>query len=65
MAVGHNKFRPIASKILEKKDFKENTMKKAIILLVLVSAVVLTSCSSYSCPTYSKAPQKASSESRI
>jgi len=33
-------------------------MKKAIILAVLAAAFILTSCSSYTCPTYSKAPQK-------
>jgi PBP1b-binding outer membrane lipoprotein LpoB len=38
--------------------YKEKTMKKASILVVLAAAVVLSSCSTYTCPTYSKAPQE-------
>jgi len=33
-------------------------MKKAVTLVVLATAIVLSSCTSYTCPTYSKAPQK-------
>jgi outer membrane protein assembly factor BamE (lipoprotein component of BamABCDE complex) len=34
-----------------------NKMKKAV-LLVILAAGVLTSCSTYTCPTYAKAPQQ-------
>jgi len=41
-------------------------MKKSVALLILVASVVMSSCSSYTCPTYSKAPQKAlKKETRI
>ena len=41
-------------------------MKKTVALVVLVASIVLTSCSSYTCPTYSKAPQKvAAKETKI
>ncbi|CAN5412431.1 hypothetical protein BH09BAC3_BH09BAC3_05080 [soil metagenome] len=33
-------------------------MKKTATLVILAAAIVLSSCSSYTCPTYSKAPQK-------
>ena len=36
----------------------EKRMKKAVTLMVLAAAIVLSSCSSYTCPTYSKALQK-------
>ena len=41
-------------------------MKKTVALVVLAASIVLTSCSSYTCPTYSKAPQKvAAKETKI
>ncbi|MFM9838429.1 MAG: hypothetical protein ACKVOQ_09210 [Cyclobacteriaceae bacterium] len=33
-------------------------MKKSVALLILVAMVTVSACSSYTCPTYSKAPQK-------
>ena len=45
---------------------KIKNMKKTVALVVLAASIVLTSCSSYTCPTYSKAPQKvAAKESKI
>lgn len=35
-------------------------MKKSIVILIAV-AMTLASCSVYTCPTYSKAPQKKTS----
>ncbi len=41
-------------------------MKKSIAILILVVAVMVSACSTYTCPTYSKAPaQKTSKETRI
>ena len=36
----------------------EMNMKKAIILVVVASAIAWSSCTSYTCPTYSKGQQK-------
>ena len=33
-------------------------MKKLVVLLVLVVSIMVSACSTYSCPTYSVAPQK-------
>ena len=33
-------------------------MKKTLTLVLLAASILLTSCSSYTCPTYSKATQK-------
>ncbi len=33
-------------------------MKKALTIIVLLSTLVLSACSTYTCPTYSKAPVK-------
>lgn len=41
-------------------------MKKIITLVIVASAILFSSCASYTCPTYSKAPQKpVTKESRI
>lgn len=41
-------------------------MKKAIPAMVIVVSIMLSACSTYTCPTYSKAPQKkAVKETRI
>lgn len=39
-------------------------MKKSIALLILVG-MMATACSQYTCPSYSKAPQKKGSAQRI
>ncbi len=41
-------------------------MKKSVAVLILVVAVMLSACSTYTCPTYSKAPApKAQKETKI
>jgi hypothetical protein len=41
-------------------------MKKSVVLLVLVVSMIVSACATYTCPTYSKAPQnKTVKESRI
>ena len=61
--VPHNKFQ---SKTSTFTASKEKNMKKTVALVVLAASIMLTSCSSYTCPTYSKAPQKvAAKESKI
>lgn len=32
-------------------------MKKTLLALIILAAFMLASCASYTCPTYSKAPQ--------
>ncbi len=34
-------------------------MKKALTIVLLAGTVLVTACSQYTCPTYSKAPEKA------
>ncbi len=34
-------------------------MKKSMAVLILVVAVIVSACSTYTCPTYSKAPVSA------
>ncbi len=41
-------------------------MKKSVVVLILVVAVLASACSTYMCPTYSKAPvQKPVKETKI
>ncbi len=40
-------------------------MKKSVLLLILAGALMVSACSTYTCPTYSKAPaHKAAKETR-
>jgi hypothetical protein len=44
--------------------FNPLNMKKSVALLILVG-LMATACSQYTCPTYSKAPQKKAFAHRI
>jgi PBP1b-binding outer membrane lipoprotein LpoB len=44
---------------------KNNNLMKKIVALIAVLAVVLTSCSEYSCPTYSKKPVTEKKSTRV
>jgi hypothetical protein len=43
---------------------KRNPMKKTITILGLC-AILLSACSQYTCPTYTKAPEKITKETHI
>ena len=60
--VVHNKFQVKASNFV---GLIAKNMKKAVTMMVLAAAILLTSCSTYTCPTYSKVPQKVIKETRI
>jgi PBP1b-binding outer membrane lipoprotein LpoB len=44
---------------------KINNLMKKIVALIALLAVVLTSCSEYSCPTYSRKPATEKKSTRV
>jgi PBP1b-binding outer membrane lipoprotein LpoB len=40
-------------------------MKKSVLVLFAALALVVSSCASYTCPTYTKAPEKEKTEKDV
>jgi hypothetical protein len=54
-SVNHNIIEVVASTFV--MEFNLKSMKKSVALIILLG-ILFASCSQYTCPTYSKAPQK-------